>query len=84
MTSISANEIENRIREILFIVTQQRELLEINRNHDLFESSILDSFSVLELIVRIEQVFDIKISAEELELANLSSISGLTQFLLRF
>ena len=84
MTSSSANEIENRIREILFIVTQQRELLEIDSNHDLFENSVLDSFSVLELIVRIEQVFDIKISAEELELANLSSISGLTQLLLRF
>ncbi len=84
MTSSRANEIENQVREILSIVTQQKELLDIDRSQDLFESSILDSFSVLELIVRIEQVFDIKIPAEELELANLSSISSLTQFLLRF
>jgi acyl carrier protein len=41
---------------------------------DLFESGVLDSFALVELLVLLEQEFGVKVSIDDLELDNFGSI----------
>lgn len=47
---------------------------------DLFESDILDSFSILELVTNLESNFKIDIPVEDLNLENLSTIRKIAKY----
>jgi acyl carrier protein len=47
---------------------------------DLFESNILDSFSILELVTNLESNFKIDIPVEDLNLENLSTIRKIAKY----
>ena len=47
---------------------------------DLFEAGILDSLAFIDLVVYLEQQFDIRISADELEPENFRSIARISEF----
>ncbi|HLK63965.1 MAG TPA: acyl carrier protein [Bryobacteraceae bacterium] len=49
-------------------------------NTDLFDAGILDSLTFVDLVLHLEQEFDIHIGAEELELENFRSIEKIAAF----
>ena len=78
-TEIAA--IQERVVEILNqIKSQQFEVDEV-LNVDLFETEILDSFLVLELITNLESYFSIQIPVQDLSMENLSTVNSISQYL---
>jgi D-alanine--poly(phosphoribitol) ligase subunit 2 len=51
-----------------------------SRDADLFDSGILDSLSFVDLMMHLEQQFDIRISVDELEPENFRSIEKIASF----
>jgi D-alanine--poly(phosphoribitol) ligase subunit 2 len=47
---------------------------------DLFESGTLDSLSLVELLLQLEQEFAVKISLDELDLDHFRSVSKIAEF----
>ena len=48
---------------------------------DLFDAEMLDSLSFVELLMHLEQEFDIRISVDELEMENFRSIAKIIKFI---
>lgn len=48
---------------------------------DLMEAGLLDSLSLVELMTGLEEQFDIRISFDEIEIDNFSSVSRIVEFL---
>ena len=51
---------------------------------DLFEERLLDSLSLVELLLQLEQQFQVTVSIEDLEIDDFSSIRRIDQFLERW
>ncbi|MBI4526158.1 MAG: acyl carrier protein [Deltaproteobacteria bacterium] len=47
---------------------------------DLFETSILDSLGLVDLVVWLEQEFDVRVTVEDLEIDNFRSIASIAEF----
>ncbi|WP_051301856.1 acyl carrier protein [Sedimenticola selenatireducens] len=56
---------------------------DIDDNTPLFSSSILDSFSMVDLVTFVEQEINTKIEALDLHLDNLDSVEKITAFVQR-
>ena len=81
MIQIEIAAIQERVVEILNqIKSQQFEIDEV-LNVDLFETEILDSFLVLELITNLESYFAIQIPVQDLSMENLSTVNSISQYL---
>ncbi len=50
---------------------------------DLVETGILDSLTLIDLLLSLEQEFGVKISLEEVAIDNFRSIASITQFVAR-
>ena len=50
---------------------------ELDPTADLLDSNILDSFSIVQLAVFVQERFDVEIEAEDLTRANLASLSSI-------
>ncbi|MGE0101421.1 MAG: acyl carrier protein [Blastocatellales bacterium] len=48
---------------------------------DLMEAGLLDSLSLVELMTGLEEQFDVRISFDEIEIDNFSSVSRIVEFL---
>ncbi len=51
-----------------------------SHDEDLFESGILDSLTFVDLVAHLEQQFDIRIAADELELDDFRSVERIAGF----
>ena len=49
-------------------------------NLNLFESGVVNSLFAMQLVMFVEQEFDIKVSDEDLELANFESVNAIADF----
>jgi D-alanine--poly(phosphoribitol) ligase subunit 2 len=49
---------------------------------DLFETGVLDSLAFVELLLRLEQEFDVKSSMEDMDVENFRSIARIADFVL--
>jgi methoxymalonate biosynthesis acyl carrier protein len=47
---------------------------------DLFETGVLDSMAFVDLVIHLEQQFDIRICGDELELDNFRSVAKIASF----
>jgi len=47
---------------------------------DLFETGVLDSMAFVDLVMHLEQHYDIRISADDLELDNFRSVAKIASF----
>lgn len=54
-----------------------REDLDIN----LFEAGLLDSLAIIEVLLKIEEVFDIKLQPTDLERKDMATVNNLVSFL---
>jgi D-alanine--poly(phosphoribitol) ligase subunit 2 len=50
---------------------------------DLLESGVLDSLGIVELILRIEETFGVKVAMDELDLSSFRSIAAIASFVQR-
>jgi D-alanine--poly(phosphoribitol) ligase subunit 2 len=74
------SEIHRKILSILTIIKSEDFILNEVIDLDLFESDILDSFSILELVTNLESNFKIDIPVEDLNLENLSTIRKIAKY----
>jgi D-alanine--poly(phosphoribitol) ligase subunit 2 len=73
--------IQERVVEILRQINSKQYIVDEILDVDLFESQILDSFLVLELITNLESLFSIQIPVQDLNLENLSTVSSIGRYL---
>lgn len=62
--------IENKIKEILTKLTNKK----ISLNQNLISSEIIDSFTLLNLVMELERVFKIKIKLKNIKISNFKNI----------
>ncbi len=55
--------------------------IEINDDTSLFKGGVLKSIMLIQLIVFLEEVFDIKIKPSEVNMENFDSISNMVRFI---
>jgi methoxymalonate biosynthesis acyl carrier protein len=67
--------IENAVAEIF---SQKLHVEVCSYDSDLFETGILDSLQLVELLFQLEQQFGVRISLDEIELENFRSIERIT------
>lgn len=71
---------EEKVLDMLVEVCEDEDVKE-DLDVDLFESGLLDSLAVAELLVRIEEVFGIELSLTELDRTMISTPNKLIAFL---
>jgi len=69
--------------ELLRLFSERLDAEVPSNTTDLFETGILDSQRFVELLLHIEQKFDVEISIEQFEIANFRSIEGIANLILR-
>jgi methoxymalonate biosynthesis acyl carrier protein len=70
-----------RLRERIVRLFAEKMHVEISApDADLFESGALDSLSLVELLLQLEQEFGVKISLDELDLDHFRSIAKIAEF----
>ena len=69
--------------EISIIVCSIINLEKIDYSEPLISSGLLDSFSILVLISKLEMKFDIKINLEGIDIKELDSVDLIYQFLIK-
>jgi acyl carrier protein len=79
MNLVSAKDLVNHIRENL--LTEPYDGLDMATN--LFDTGILDSFGVIELVDFIEKNCGIKLEQKHLKLENFASVNAIVEFLSR-
>lgn len=72
---------ENKILEILEKVTGSDEVRE-DMNIDLFETGLLDSLGLIELLVEIEDVLGVKIEPTEVERSQIETPKKIIDFIM--
>ena len=73
-------KIETTAKEILVDVCESDEILN-SPDMDLFETNFLDSFAMLDIVVEIEEKFNIKVNPRDISKDKLKSINSFTKFL---
>ena len=74
------DKFESIAGEILKTVCESDEILK-NLDMDLFETNYLDSFAILDIVVEIEERFNIKVKANSINKSKVRSVNEFTKFL---
>ena len=74
------SEIESKILGIISEIADEPVEGEITRDSDLLVSGCLDSFGFVQLLMELEQTFDLLISEDDQLDPRLRSVSGLVSF----
>lgn len=68
---------------ITSIVCKTLTLESIEFEEDLFDSGLLDSLSMIQLMIALEEEFDIRIEPEELDFEDYRSVQSMTEMITR-
>ncbi|MGD9212463.1 MAG: acyl carrier protein [Desulfobacteraceae bacterium] len=71
---------EDTITNRLVLIIKQYKS-DLKNSDELFSSGILDSFTMVEIIVKLENTFHIKIKPNEITLPNLDTIDAMSSFI---
>lgn len=66
-----------------YIVCKSLSVNRIDKNVDLFEEGLLDSLAMMQLMVELEEGFDITINPEELEVEDYRTINSISAMVKR-
>lgn len=66
-----------------YIVCKSLSVNGIDKNIDLFEEGLLDSLAMMQLMVELEEGFDITINPEELEVEDYRTITSISEMVER-
>ena len=70
----------DKVLDILEEVTETDEIRE-DLDLDLFEAGLLDSLGIIEVLLKIEERFNIKLQPTDLEKADMATVNNLVNFL---
>lgn len=73
-------EIKEKVIEIFEEVLDTDEIRD-NQDLDLFENELLDSLAIIEVLLAIEEKFDLSLQPTDLERDDMSTVNKLTSFL---
>ncbi|MGG7141947.1 D-alanine--poly(phosphoribitol) ligase subunit DltC [Clostridium nigeriense] len=73
----------DKVLDILEEVTGTDEIRE-DLDLDLFEAGLLDSLGIIEVLLKIEEVFNIKLQPTDLERKDMETVNNLVAFLERY
>ncbi len=69
------------IKKIIELIEKYSEENKIDENTEIITSNIIDSFAIIQLIFDLENIFQIKIEAEELNIENFKNARTIYQFI---
>lgn len=71
---------EEKVLNILIEVTGNDDICD-EKDTDLFEAGLLDSLGIIEVLLKIEEVFGIKLQPTDLEKKDMATVNNLVSFL---
>ncbi len=71
---------EEKVLNILIEVTGNDDISE-EKDADLFEAGLLDSLGIIEVLLKIEEVFGLRLQPTDLEKKDMSTVNNLVEFL---
>lgn len=71
---------DEKVLNILIEVTGDDEIAD-DRDADLFEAGLLDSLGIIEVLLKIEEVFGLKLQPTDLERKDMATVNNLVEFL---
>ncbi|MCE5220968.1 MAG: D-alanine--poly(phosphoribitol) ligase subunit 2 [Clostridium sp.] len=71
---------EEKVLDMLIEVTGSDDIAE-EKDIDLFEAGLLDSLGIIEVILKIEEVFGLKLQPTDLEKKDMATVNNLIAFL---
>ena len=66
--------------QVAHFISELTKESEIDQQENLFETGVLSSLDVLELVVYVEETFGISVAGDELTVENFGSISAISSF----
>ena len=73
----------DKVLDILEKVTGTDEIRE-DLDLDLFEAGLLDSLGIIEVLLKIEEVFEIKLQPTDLERKDMATVNNLVDYLEKY
>ena len=71
---------EEKVLNILIEVTGNDDIAE-EKDADLFEAGLLDSLGIIEVLLKIEEVFGLRLQPTDLEKNDMATVNNLVEFL---
>ena len=71
---------EEKVLNILIDVTGNDDISE-EKDADLFEAGLLDSLGIIEVLLKIEEVFGLRLQPTDLEKNDMATVNNLVEFL---
>lgn len=71
---------EEKVLNMLIEVTGNDDIAE-EKDLDLFEAGLLDSLGIIEVLLKIEEVFGLRLQPTDLEKKDMSTVNNLIEFL---
>ena len=71
---------EEKVLNILIEVTGNDDISD-ERDTDLFEAGLLDSLGIIEVLLKIEEVFGLRLQPTDLEKKDMATVNNLAKFL---
>ena len=71
---------EEKVLNILIEVTGNDDISE-EKDADLFEAGLLDSLGIIEVLLKIEEVFELRLQPTDLEKNDMATVNNLVEFL---
>jgi len=71
---------EEKVLDMLIEVTGSDDIAE-EKDTDLFEAGLLDSLGIIEVLLKIEEVFGLKLQPTDLEREDMATVNNLVEFL---
>jgi D-alanine--poly(phosphoribitol) ligase subunit 2 len=71
---------EEKVLEMLIEITGSDDIAE-EKDEDLFEAGLLDSLGIIEVLLKIEEIFGLRLQPTDLERSDMSTVNNLVKFL---
>lgn len=71
---------EEKVLNILIEVTGNDDIRD-EKDEDLFEAGLLDSLGIIEVLLKIEEVFGLRLQPTDLEKSDMATVNNLTEYL---
>ena len=71
---------EEKVLDMLIEVTGSEDIAE-EKDTDLFEAGLLDSLGIIEVLLKIEEVFGLRLQPTDLEKNDMATVNNLVKFL---
>ena len=69
--------------QLLQLLEEARPDIDFEKEEKLIDDSILDSFDIIQIVMAMNEAFDIEIQVEDLEPVNFNSIQGMMELITR-